>query len=513
MKQKKKKMSTLTRVLLCSWCVFGLVLAYFIIDWALGLSKPTGSGEPGNVDVFADITAGVDPTSSVIPDVTRPVDPTSTPVTVPQAEFVKEYTHTGEALERYGYLEEVSYGLRYPRCDESVLETTVHEAVNELLTASIDELSKEDGERRTLLIDYEDGETAGLYSVLFYIEKEIDGVSTIETSLWLYNKKKGEPVAEPQQLFADRAYAYVAQQVNLLLAEEDMAKEPAGDSQASDADTEDVQPPKKPDGLFTGTREEFSEYVLTAEGAKFYYEADGTRQSIVLPYIALHTYMAVTENGTVVAEGIRDLDPEKPMIALTFDDGPHYEQTPRLLEILDRYDVKSTFFVLGERTLWGPSNEKALKMVYDAGHEVASHTHTHKNLKQLSVEDMKAEIVNAREAIYSVIGEYPTLVRPPYGAYNDAVKEYSYAPLITWNLDSKDWDFRNAEKVVDHVLAEAGDGKIVLMHDIHWFTVDAVEVLIPELQNRGYQIVTVQELFYYKNVELENGRVYHSSYN
>ena len=104
-------------------------------------------------------------------------------------------------------------------------------------------------------------------------------------------------------------------------------------------------------------------------------------------------------------------------------------------------------------------------------------------------------------------------MRPPYGAYNDAVKEFSYAPLIAWNLDSKDWDFRNAEKVIDHVLAEAGDGKIVLMHDIHWFTVDAVEVLIPELQSRGYQIVTVQELFHYKGVELENGKVYHSSYN
>lgn len=513
MKQKKKKMSTLTRVLLCSWCVLGLVLTYFIIDWALDLSKPTGPAEPGNVDVFADITGDADPTQSVIPDATRPVDPTPTPVTVPQAEFVKEYTHLGETTERYGYLEEVSYGLRYPRCEESALEALVHETVNELLTASIDELSKEAGERCTLLIDYEDGETPGLYSVLFYIEKEVDGDVTTETALWVYNKKKGEPVAEPQQLFADRAYAYVAQQVNLLLTEEDTAKEPAEDSQASNADAEAVQLPEKPEGPFFGTREEFPEYVLTAEGAKFYYEIEGERQSIVIPYIALHTYMAVTENGTVVAEGIRDLDPEKPMIALTFDDGPHYNQTPRLLEILEKYNVKSTFFILGERTLWGPSNEKALTMVYEAGHEVASHTHTHKNLKQISVEDMKAEIVNARDAIYSVIGEYPTLVRPPYGAYNDAVKEFSYAPLIAWNLDSKDWDFRNAEKVIDHVLAEAGDGKIVLMHDIHWFTVDAVEVLIPELQSRGYQIVTVQELFHYKGVELENGKVYHSSYN
>ncbi len=499
MKRKKKRMSTLTRVLLCSWCVLGLVLACFIIKWALGLSNPTGPVEPGNVDAFAQTTGTPKPTVPGTSVVTNPAEPTPTPVTLPQAEFVKEYAHTGEAAEHYGYLEEVSYALRYPRRDEEGLETAAYEAANALMLEAVDVLSEKEGERRTVLIDYEDGETPGLYSVLFHIEKEVDGETTTETSLWLYNKKKGEPVAEPQTLFAELAYRYVAEQVNLLLTE-----------QKDDAAAENSE---QQSGPLAGTREEFSSYVLTAEGAKFYYEIEGERKSVVIPYIALHTYMAVTENGTVVADGIRVLDPGKPMVALTFDDGPHYEQTPRLLEILDRYDVKSTFFILGERTLWGPSNEKALQMVYDAGHEVASHTHTHKNLKQISVEDMKAEIVNAREAIYSVIGEYPTLVRPPYGAYNDAVKEYSYAPLITWNLDSKDWDFRNSEQVIDHVLTEAGDGKIVLMHDIHWFTVDAVEVLIPELQNRGYQIVTVQELFHYKNVELENGKVYHSSYN
>ena len=152
-------------------------------------------------------------------------------------------------------------------------------------------------------------------------------------------------------------------------------------------------------------------------------------------------------------------------------------------------------------------------MVAEAGHEIASHTYSHKDLRTLTLEKLTEEVVKARDNLYALTGEYPTFIRPPYGAYNDLVKEYSYAPLITWNLDSKDWDFRDAEKVVEHVLDEVKDGKIVLMHDIHWFTVDAVELLLPELEKRGYQVVTVSELFYYKNVELENGRVYHSSYN
>lgn len=512
MKRKKKGLSPLTRVLLCSWCVLMLVLTYFVIDWALNLSAPEGPGKQEDTDVFVELTSGVSPTVSTAPD---EVTPTVAPY--PEAEFVTERMHSGEAEEYFAYEDGVAYGFRYPAHEDEAIAEAIGLAANELLMEEISELSQEDGAEKILLIDYEDGETPGLYSVLFYIETEIDGVKTIETKPCLYNKKKSEFV-DTETLFANLAYKYVGEQVNLLLAEQESASgETADTAGASEADassnSEESLIPVKPNGPFAGTREEFPEYVLTAEGVRFYYEIEGERQSVTIPYIALHTYMAVTENGTVVMDGIRELDPDKPMIALTFDDGPHYQQTPRLLEILEKHGVKSTFFILGDRTLWGPSNEKALKMVYEEGHEVASHTHSHKNLKQLSVEEMTEEIVNAREAIYSVIGEYPVFIRPPYGAYNDLVKEYCYAPLITWNLDSQDWDFRNTEQVVEHVLAEAGDGKIVLMHDIHWFTVDAVEILLPELERRGYQVVTVGELLYYKNVELENGRVYHSSYN
>lgn len=498
MKRKKKKLSPLLRVLLCSWCVLGLVLAYFIIDWALGLSKPE---EPGNIDVFVNITEEPKTTSPVAPEGTKPAEPTP----VPQAVFEAEYPHAGEMKEGFSYTDGVAYGLRYPWCADEELGDAIAGAAYELLEEKTAELAERDGVEKILLIDYEDGETVGLYSVLFYIETEIDGVKEIETKPYLYNKKKSE-FTDAETLFADLAYRYVGERVNLLLAEPADASEVAEDGEESII-------PVKPEGPFVGTREEFPEYVLTVEGAKFYYELEGERESIVIPYIALHTYMAVTENGTVVADGIRDLDPEKPMIALTFDDGPHYQQTPRLLKLLEEYDVKSTFFILGDRSFFSESNKKTVKMVADAGHEIASHTYSHKNLKTLTLEQLTDEIVKARENLYALTGEYPTFVRPPYGAYNDLTKEYSYAPLIAWNLDSKDWDFRDTEKVVNHVLSEAGDGKIVLMHDIHWFTVDAVEVLLPELIDRGYQIVTVRELFHYKGVELENGKVYHSSYN
>lgn len=506
MKRKKKGMSKLTRVLLCSWCILGLLSAIFLIKWAINLSpedaeKSIGSfAQSGSEEGVGQ--SGEEGLPTMTPVATTTPSPIPTPTPVPQAEFSTEYPHMGMMTEEYGYTESVAYGLRYPRYEEAtdagtVFVDAVSGAAHQLLEEKIAEFAKEEGREKTLLIDYEDGETAGLFSVLFYIEKEADGVKTTETRSWVYNRKKSETV-NPETLFGKQAYLYVAQQVNALLAEKKAAAEEQGE--VAEYDT------------FAGTREEFPAYLLTADGVKFYYDGDDPEGFVVIPYIALHTYMAVTENGTVRADNIRELDPDKPMIALTFDDGPHYQNTVHLLEILEQYNAKSTFFVLGDRSHFTESNKKTVTQVAEAGHEIASHTYSHKDLKTLSKEALIDEIVKARENLYALTGEYPTYVRPPYGGYNDLVKEYVYAPMINWDLDSKDWSFRDVDQIVEHVLKEVEDDNIILMHDIHWFTVDSVERLLPELAARGYQFVTVSELFYYNDVEAVNGKVYYGGY-
>lgn len=501
MKQRKKRMSVQKRVLMASSSVLMLVLTFFIIKYATGLSKPGNHAVAGSVDAVSD--ALYTPTATITPEETVQPTATTTPTPVPRAEFETEYAHMGQRNETHAYMDGVAYALRYPLYADEAAAAAVGQAAEAIRAEKMEALAKREGTKKQLLIDYEDGETVGLISVLFYIETEVDGVTETETVTWLYNKKKGE-AEKVEALFADTAYVYLAECVNA--TEEKMEVSMEEETKASLEETLEKE-------QFTGTREEFPAYVLTAEGVKFYYTKKGECRSILVPYLEVHTYMAVTENGTVVAERIRKLDADKPMIALTFDDGPHYQQTPRLLEILEKNNARATFFVLGDRVLWGESNENALRLIYETGNEVASHTYSHSDLATLSEEKVQAEITKTREAIYSVIGEYPTLVRPPYGSYNDTVKRYAYAPLITWNLDSKDWYSRDTQKVVEQVLKEAGDGKIVLMHDIHYFTVDAAEILIPELIARGYQIVTVQEMFYYKGIALENGTVYHSSYN
>lgn len=504
MKRKKKGMSPAVRVLLCSACALMLVLTFFIIKWAMNLSKEDTYVNAGNADNIANIEKEeikVTPPGSSEgngeDEEPQTVTPGPTAEPMEPVEFVTEYAHTGEMAEEVAEDSGVPYGLRYPVYEDVAASDAAEFAAREILESAVAELMNAYGKKPKLVIDYENGETEGLLSVLFYIETEIDGKKETETRGWVYNKKKSE-VVDAESLFMDPAYRYIAEQVNALQVAEDNESEETGETDANG---------------FTGTREEFATYLLTAEGAKFYYEKEGDRKEILIPYLEIYAYMEVTVNGTVWADHIRDLDPDKPMIALTFDDGPHYQETPRLLEILDKYDVKSTFFILGDRVTWGASNEKALQMVYDAGHEVGSHTYTHAHLKTLSAEEIKEEVTKTRDVIYSVIGEYPVFVRPPYGQYDERVQKYSYAPLVNWNIDSLDWDFRDADKVVEHVLKEAKDGMIVLSHDIHWFTVDAMERIIPELQARGYQLVTVRELLYYNDVEIENGKVYHSSYN
>lgn len=502
MKRKKKRMSALTRVLLCSWCVLVLVAAFFLVKWAMNLSP-----ESPVIDSFAQgenkeegMESADKATEKPVPTATPVPDPTATPVP-PQAVFEKEYPHLGEMTESYGYTEGVAYGLRYPQDETGEWGSDADNRARELLDEMMVEISEAEGTDKILLIDYEDGETAGLMSVLFYIEKDIDGVKTTETRAWIYNKKKGETV-EPESLFGDPAYLYAARKLNELWQETEA--ESVDGTEQSEASEEKYE--------FTGAREEFPAYVLTAEGVKFYYEGNGRKGFIVIPYIEVHTYMAVTENGTVRADGIRKLDPDKPMVAFTFDDGPHYQQTPRLLEILEQYGAKSTFFVLGDRSHFNTSNKETVTMVAEAGHEIASHTYSHKELSTLSKEAIISEVVKARDNLYALTGEYPTYIRPPYGGYNNLVKANVYTPLINWDLDSKDWSFRDVDKIVEHVLGEIEDGNIILMHDIHWFTVDAVERLLPVLAARGYQFVTVSELFYYNEVEAVNGKVYYGGY-
>lgn len=202
----------------------------------------------------------------------------------------------------------------------------------------------------------------------------------------------------------------------------------------------------------------------------------------------------------------KDLDAEKPMVALTFDDGPYAPVTEKILATLKKYDAKATFFCVGNRV---PGYSAVVKQAYRQGCQLASHTYEHKILTSVKKKQIIWQVKKVDATFEEIIGCHTTALRPPGGAVNDKVKKNVQIPLVCWNVDSEDWKSRNTKKILSRCRS-IEDGDIVLMHDLYPTTANAVEKLVPELKKKGFQIVTVDELFYYKGIKAEGGTVYFS---
>ena len=218
---------------------------------------------------------------------------------------------------------------------------------------------------------------------------------------------------------------------------------------------------------------------------------------------------SVTGKGNISLSVRSNLDPSKPMIALTFDDGPS-SYTMDIMKLLEKYNGRSTFFVVGE--MLGKRSEELQHMI-DEGHEIASHTWTHTNLRKVSKEEGKEAMKSVITYIKENYRYDIKLCRPPYGASNATVKEEAAElgiALVIWSVDTLDWSTKNAEATFKAVKKEAKDGAIILCHDIHKPTAESMKKVIPWLAEQGYQLVTVQELLYYKNSGATAGKVYYS---
>lgn len=200
----------------------------------------------------------------------------------------------------------------------------------------------------------------------------------------------------------------------------------------------------------------------------------------------------------------KKLDPLGKYVALTFDDGPHPNVTPRILQTLKEYNIRATFFMLGTQVKKKPD---LAKQVADNGHEIGNHTYSHPNFRKLTYKEIVEEISKTNELITVTTGIKPTLFRPPYGIYTDEVLKYTKAngySTILWSVDSLDWKSRNVGAINDIVAQHTTNGSIVLMHDIHAATADALPQVIHTLQTKGYQFVTVSEVLSMRS-ESSNG--------
>ena len=184
-----------------------------------------------------------------------------------------------------------------------------------------------------------------------------------------------------------------------------------------------------------------------------------------------------------------------PYIAMTFDDGPSAALTPKLLDILAAHHIKATFFVLGEMVAESP---EILARAAREGHEIASHSWSHPNLAKMSQEGVRSQLQRTDDEIKSATGQRPTLFRPPYGSITERQKrwihdEFGYATIL-WDVDPLDWRRPGPAVVRNRILKETRPGSIVLAHDIHPGTIEAMPSTFDELEAKGFKFVTVSEL-------------------
>ncbi len=184
-------------------------------------------------------------------------------------------------------------------------------------------------------------------------------------------------------------------------------------------------------------------------------------------------------------------------IALTFDDGPHPVYTDRILDVLDRYGVKATFFVIGTNCAAYPEQ---LKRIAESGHEIGNHTYTHLSLAGANEATLMGELRRTEQLVQDTVGIRPVLFRPPEGRYSDAVRDASGAMgyhTVIWSLDTEDWRGVSAGRICDSVVKKVKSGDIILCHDYvspRSHTAEALESFIPRLLSDGYRFMTVSEL-------------------
>lgn len=203
--------------------------------------------------------------------------------------------------------------------------------------------------------------------------------------------------------------------------------------------------------------------------------------------------MTKSENKTVYNSNAKNEN----KIALTFDDGPHPKITPEILDLLKKYDIKATFFVIGVNV---DNYSASLERAIDEGHEIGNHTNSHSILKSMNIEKIKEEIELCENKILKYTDEKTKILRPPCGLYDETLikiaNQFDYK-IILWNIDTHDWAHMSTNEIVKKVSNNVKGGDIILCHDYisgENHTIEALEIIIPMLIKNGFEFVTVSQL-------------------
>ena len=385
---------------------------------------------------------------------------------------------------------------------------TENEKINRLISESIDKIDR-DFQNTVLLatvfdkpmtetISYQvTHNTSEALSIVVNIKQDMNGAHPASmTQFWTFDKKSGEVVglADFTEQSDEAAEAIIS-------AAKDNISQTIKQRQQPEIDLNEII-----------NKEALSNFIITNNGNSLAWPLGQAsllpssygELTITVPISSVSKYL---QNPTARKFANIPKPAEKPKpapaaptptvanktIALTFDDGPG-PYTEKLLDILDKYDAKATFFLIGSKV---SGQASVVRSIQARGHQLGNHSWSHPELPKLSVDQIAGEIDRTNEAIRQATGVKPSILRPPYGAVNSVVLEQlrlRNMSSILWSVDTRDWADRNSQIVCSRAVAGARPGAVILMHDIHQTSVNAVPCILSSLKQQGYSFVTIQRL-------------------
>ena len=385
---------------------------------------------------------------------------------------------------------------------------TENEKINRLISESIDKIDR-DFQNTVLLATVFDKpmtETIGYQvthntsealSIVINIKQDMNGAHPVSmTQFWTFDKKSGEVVG-----LADFIEQSDEAAEAIISAAKDNISQTIKQRQQPEIDLNEII-----------NKEALSNFIITNNGNSLAWPLGQAsllpssygELTITVPISSVSKYL---QNPTARKFANIPKPAEKPKpapatptptvanktIALTFDDGPG-PYTAHLLDILDQYGAKATFFLIGSKV---SGQASVVRSIQERGHQLGNHSWSHPELPKLSVDQIAGEIDRTNEAIRQATGVKPSILRPPYGAVNGVVLEQlrlRNMSSILWSVDTRDWADRNSQIVCSRAVAGARPGAVILMHDIHQTSVNAVPCILSSLKQQGYSFVTIQRL-------------------
>ncbi len=388
----------------------------------------------------------------------------------------------GEEQNNLYYDMNLIISVMYPQFSSASLNEIVINTVNDLRSQFAETANGFTAERfrkrGTFFVDYETFKKDDLISVVFYTNVENMGENALDENVKtiVFDTKSGREIT---------ASSYFRASANSLINEK---AQPVLEKAAKSQGAKDY--------AFSNL-DSFNKFAVKADGVEFYFSKNDVFAGTE------HISFNIPESEIKDEVIYGTIDPNRPMVAVTFDDGPG-AYTGRVLDIMEKYGVRCTFFMVGENL--AESKADLLKRAVSLGCQIGSHSRHHAQLSKKSATDAADDVEYVANEIKKLTGGYKvTSYRPPYGSYTKAmVEELSSRGYkgYNWSVDTLDWKNKDSSWVLSQATGSyIHDGDIILMHDIHKTTVDALEDIVKSLLADGYQLVTANELSEIRGVE------------